>query len=637
MGGGALCCHLCNFSCDIKQSLTVHLQNHHTNVPEEIIESVKRQQIPSRNQRAKDDAVNNNSSTTTPANGNPPPAVGSNSTNNTSSSVENGRASPETLAEKKVPPLRISRSLTGLSLGEENNSSSCGKKEEESAAGAGSSVEEAQNAPISSAGNASCNELTFSDEKRNVKKCEQCDFETCADGSSAVMKQHVASQHGAHRTTKYHHQHKRTRGASSSPEYSDKPSPSSSPSLPVTPIPLPPKKSKGSTSPRPGQPASSCSGNGSGSAIHRSQSPLKASEAINAYGSNDHNLHAAGPLDGHHHSSHHQSILNSVHSHSQLQSSGEESAFTPVGGNDYSHAQLSSLKKPKQRALAQFYQKLKTKFSTAADDNDGSGFPVDGDGTETAKEDASDDSQKNNSMSSKSNRCQYCRQRCKSSADLASHLEKCADAQGKREGVKEGGHEDKNLMTTKADLKVKVEKEGFQVATSWSNSGSRGADSDDNEIDTKAQPLNGSAGETSDDLIGFETAPGVGAIHSGKMDEMEYQGYQQKEGNGRQEEGSENRTNEPEEEEEEEIEENTVGRKPGGKNSKATITSRKVYRCPESDCSFWATTASRFHVHIVGHYNLKPFECSECHYKSNWRWDVNKHIRYVLVDFHSTG
>ncbi|PSN41765.1 hypothetical protein C0J52_08854 [Blattella germanica] len=50
-----------------------------------------------------------------------------------------------------------------------------------------------------------------------------------------------------------------------------------------------------------------------------------------------------------------------------------------------------------------------------------------------------------------------------------------------------------------------------------------------------------------------------------------------------------------------------------------------VFKCPH--CSFWASTASRFHVHIVGHLNKKPFECSLCAYRSNWRWDITKHIR----------
>lgn len=50
-----------------------------------------------------------------------------------------------------------------------------------------------------------------------------------------------------------------------------------------------------------------------------------------------------------------------------------------------------------------------------------------------------------------------------------------------------------------------------------------------------------------------------------------------------------------------------------------------MFKCPQ--CSFWASTASRFHVHIVTHLNRKPFECSLCSYRSNWGWDVGKHIR----------
>ncbi|XP_055839278.1 uncharacterized protein LOC129907206 [Episyrphus balteatus] len=54
-------------------------------------------------------------------------------------------------------------------------------------------------------------------------------------------------------------------------------------------------------------------------------------------------------------------------------------------------------------------------------------------------------------------------------------------------------------------------------------------------------------------------------------------------------------------------------------------THKKVFKCPL--CSFWASTASRFHVHIVGHQNKKSFKCSLCAYCSNWRWDITKHIR----------
>lgn len=30
---------------------------------------------------------------------------------------------------------------------------------------------------------------------------------------------------------------------------------------------------------------------------------------------------------------------------------------------------------------------------------------------------------------------------------------------------------------------------------------------------------------------------------------------------------------------------------------------------------------------MVGHLNKKPFACSICKYRSNWRWDITKHIR----------
>lgn len=62
---------------------------------------------------------------------------------------------------------------------------------------------------------------------------------------------------------------------------------------------------------------------------------------------------------------------------------------------------------------------------------------------------------------------------------------------------------------------------------------------------------------------------------------------------------------------------------------------KKVFKCPH--CSFWASTASRFHVHIVGHLNKKPFECSLCAYRSNWRWDITKHIRLKLLRDPSHG
>ncbi|XP_017060488.1 uncharacterized protein LOC108100890 [Drosophila ficusphila] len=66
---------------------------------------------------------------------------------------------------------------------------------------------------------------------------------------------------------------------------------------------------------------------------------------------------------------------------------------------------------------------------------------------------------------------------------------------------------------------------------------------------------------------------------------------------------------------------------PEGTDDSAPL--KKVFKCPH--CTFWAATPSRFHVHIVGHLNRKPFECSLCAYRSNWRWDITKHIRLKAI------
>ncbi|KAG1688795.1 Krueppel-like factor 1 [Nymphon striatum] len=55
---------------------------------------------------------------------------------------------------------------------------------------------------------------------------------------------------------------------------------------------------------------------------------------------------------------------------------------------------------------------------------------------------------------------------------------------------------------------------------------------------------------------------------------------------------------------------------------------RMVYKCQE--CSFYTKTASRFHVHVVQHLNMRPYMCSVCGYRSNWQWDVTKHIKVKM-------
>jgi hypothetical protein len=63
-----------------------------------------------------------------------------------------------------------------------------------------------------------------------------------------------------------------------------------------------------------------------------------------------------------------------------------------------------------------------------------------------------------------------------------------------------------------------------------------------------------------------------------------------------------------------------ITKKIGSGDVVANTAMKKVFKCPH--CSFWDSTASRFHVHIVRHLKKKPFECSLCAHRSNWRWDI---------------
>ncbi|XP_054164630.1 zinc finger protein Xfin-like [Oppia nitens] len=71
---------------------------------------------------------------------------------------------------------------------------------------------------------------------------------------------------------------------------------------------------------------------------------------------------------------------------------------------------------------------------------------------------------------------------------------------------------------------------------------------------------------------------------------------------------------------------NTADNMNGNETGEVTKSGKvKMYRC--SYCDFTCSTASRFHVHFVQHLNTKPFQCSVCGHRSNWEWDVTKHIK----------
>ncbi|XP_049857211.1 uncharacterized protein LOC126337007 isoform X2 [Schistocerca gregaria] len=219
-----------------------------------------------------------------------------------------------------------------------------------------------------------------------------------------------------------------------------------------------------------------------------------------------------------------------------------------------------------------------------------------------------------------STRCQHCRQRCKTSADLVIHLQSCTEANRYTKGSNDINLEtsddvcemngelmlnepyiDKQETAHPMVNKVFVWNEFGQDMESDQNSQLPSDEmqeqeniSVDNETESCLQ-LNGGCKPSDNEvgLVGFETAPGYGAVSNTSDD----------------------------------------GTPASNSDSAATpgtyTVVKRVFKCPH--CTFWASTASRFHVHIVGHLNKKPFECSLCAYRSNWRWDITKHIRLKVV------
>ncbi|XP_039279826.1 LOW QUALITY PROTEIN: uncharacterized protein LOC111050663 [Nilaparvata lugens] len=201
-----------------------------------------------------------------------------------------------------------------------------------------------------------------------------------------------------------------------------------------------------------------------------------------------------------------------------------------------------------------------------------------------------------------STRCQHCRQRCKTSSDLFVHLQSCSEA-----NRKDSDHfPDEMTEDSQASEDRREFNGGEYFRQDESVSSFDDAKSEPHPMENKVFVWNSLPDDRIKDevvrkspgrdapLVGVETAPGYGAVTS--KNKSGSQGH-----------------NIP---------------NPKEKN-KSEHSLKKVYKCPH--CSFWASTASRFHVHIVGHLNKKPFECSLCAYRSNWRWDITKHIRLKTV------
>ncbi|XP_013200607.1 zinc finger protein 91 isoform X2 [Amyelois transitella] len=169
-----------------------------------------------------------------------------------------------------------------------------------------------------------------------------------------------------------------------------------------------------------------------------------------------------------------------------------------------------------------------------------------------------------------STRCQNCRHRCKSSADLYIHMQTCRKNEKRSEQSLELKHNDSNEDCSTNQDKDAVPHPMENVVFVWNN------------INPEAN--------------NFETPLGININDDSTLPML-------------------HKTMDME----------IVDDNESLNLSPSQAVGKRVFKCPH--CQFWASTASRFHVHIVGHLNKKPFECSLCRYKSNWRWDITKHIK----------
>lgn len=208
-----------------------------------------------------------------------------------------------------------------------------------------------------------------------------------------------------------------------------------------------------------------------------------------------------------------------------------------------------------------------------------------------------------------STRCQYCRHRCKTSTDLYIHLQSCIEARSSADSFDSGSEVDSN--NEKIDVSGDITDEGVIDMTNephpmenkvfvWNKIPQPAAASN---INDNHENINRKSNEMqTEDLCGGDDSENN---DDEKADDSTYYGVETAPGYGE------------------------VTKKMNPDEEAMTSSLKKVFKCPH--CSFWASTASRFHVHIVGHLNKKPFECSLCSYRSNWRWDITKHIRLKTI------
>ncbi|XP_076040986.1 uncharacterized protein LOC143025351 isoform X2 [Oratosquilla oratoria] len=258
--------------------------------------------------------------------------------------------------------------------------------------------------------------------------------------------------------------------------------------------------------------------------------------------------------------------------------------------------------------------------------------------------------------SSLSTRCQFCRQRCKTTDDLVNHLKLCPEARknqimdtGKRSPESQLDEDNDEETTTEDPGKEDPMQDQDEEAETQENSNVEKSveeeplEEDEPCVEEESESMEGVTNETDktqsseekdlDDVDKHPMENRVFVWNNINVDEL--QEDCDRGDNGSECDGSD-RSKTP----------SDAGSMQGGDYSNSSLQdgldfiegppptgkyfhSKRVYRCPQ--CSFWSTTASRFHVHVVGHFNKKPYNCSECGYRSNWRWDITKHIKLKMT------
>lgn len=211
-----------------------------------------------------------------------------------------------------------------------------------------------------------------------------------------------------------------------------------------------------------------------------------------------------------------------------------------------------------------------------------------------------------------STRCQHCRHRCKSSADLFVHMQHCMEAPRSASNGDSNESHSNYSSVEKIDVSEDyIDEIGDDDSDSephpmenrvfvWNRRPQQNIENGSGKIPGGSDDASSTATKQDDDHDDSENNE-----ESYKHDDVSYYGVETAPGYGE------------------------VTKKLNGDDEIVSPPLKKVFKCPH--CSFWASTASRFHVHIVGHLNKKPFECSLCSYRSNWRWDITKHIRLKTI------